>query len=78
MLVGLLQEIMERCIANYRKTTGIELRMAIDPDNFLSNELYAILLALRLYAVAVRESGGFISDARACAMKQKQTSENNS
>ena len=34
-----LQEVMERCIANYRKTTGIDLRMAIDPDNFLSNEL---------------------------------------
>jgi len=40
-----LQEVMERCIANYRKTTGIDLRMAIDPDNFLSNELYATFCA---------------------------------
>ena len=37
-----MQEVMERCIANYRTTTGIELRMAIDPDNFLSNELYVV------------------------------------
>jgi len=33
---------MDRCVGNYRKATGIELRMAIDPDNFLSNELYVI------------------------------------
>ena len=39
------QEVMERCIANYRKTTGIDLRMAIDPDNFLSNELYVTFCA---------------------------------
>jgi len=44
-----MQEVMDRCIVNYRKTTGIELRMAIDPDNFLSNELYVGETAVRLF-----------------------------
>lgn len=37
--VQVVQEVMDRSVANYRKTTGIELRVAIDPDNFLSSEL---------------------------------------
>ena len=40
-----MQEVMDRSVANYRKTTGIELRMAIDPDNFLSSELYVKTLS---------------------------------
>ena len=42
VLTVTMQEVMDRCIANYRKTTGIELRMAIDPENFLSSELYVL------------------------------------
>ena len=45
---------MERCVANYRKTTGIELRMAIDPENFLSNELYVWLSVC--FAIRVTEA----------------------
>ena len=40
---------MDRCIANYRKTTGIELRMAIDPENFLSSELYVVRNVYSIY-----------------------------
>jgi len=48
VLAVALQEVMDRCIANYRKTTGIELRMAIDPDNFLSSELYVLFTGLHV------------------------------
>ena len=44
-MIVTMQEVMDRSVANYRKTTGIELRMAIDPDNFLSSELYVKALS---------------------------------
>ena len=44
VLTVTMQEVMDRCIANYRKTTGIELRMAIDPENFLSSELCVLYI----------------------------------
>jgi hypothetical protein len=37
--VECLQEAIERSAANFRKATGIEVRMAIDPDHFLSQEM---------------------------------------
>jgi len=47
-----MQEVMDRCIGNYRKTTGIELRMAIDPENFLSSELYVLYIIIVSYVSA--------------------------
>lgn len=35
----LIQEVMERSVATYRKATGREVRMAIDPETFLSTEI---------------------------------------
>jgi len=52
VLTVAMQEVMDRCIGNYRKTTGIELRMAIDPENFLSSELYVLYIIIVSYVSA--------------------------